>query len=259
MKLSVSVDIMFGKWGVPMSTEDFLKHLETVKKAGYEGIEILNWEQFDLDQVKAKKDELGLEVVNLFSKCERMGEAALKETFLQDLRKTIEAAHKLGCKNLFTSAGHARMFLSEQTFWANMIDAMKEARKVLDGEGVTLLMEPVNVKVDHAGVFPMNAQETFMLMQILDDPNIKVLFDLYHQQITDGNLVETIRHNISRIGHFHAAGVPGRNELKDSEVDFPFVIKEIEKLGYDGYLGMEYDATMDIYESLVQSRDYLLK
>lgn len=258
MKLSVSIDILFGKWGQTMETEVFLKSMETVKKAGYDGIEFLNWWNVDLDAVTAKKEELGLDVVTIPTKCECMGEVNERESFLQDLRKSIDAAHKLGCRNLFTSAGHIKMFLSEQTFWENMIETLNEAGKILNGEGVQLLIEPVNVKVDHAGVFPLNSKESFFLMRILDDPNIKVLFDLYHQQITDGNLLETIRKNIGRIGHFHAAGCPGRNELEFSELNFAYLVKEIDKLGYDGYLGMEYTPTMDRYESLVRTRELIM-
>ena len=254
MKLSVSIDILFGKWGETLPTDVFLKDMETVKRAGYDGIEFLNWWNVDLDAVAAKKEELGLEVVTIPTKCECLGAESEKEPFLQNLKESIQAAHKLGCKNIFCSPGHVRMFLSEQTFWKNMIETLREAGKILDGEGVRLLMEPVNVKVDHAGVFPMNSQESFFLMQILDDPNIKVLFDLYHQQITDGNLLETIRNNIERIGHFHAAGCPGRNELEFSELNFAYIVKEIDKLGFDGYLGMEYSPSMDVYEGLVRTK-----
>jgi hydroxypyruvate isomerase len=258
MKLSVSVNILFGQFGQRMETSKFLASMEAIKKAGYDGIEFLDWEQVDLDAVKAKKEELGLDVVTIQVQCERMGEEGLREVFLQNLRNSIEAAHKVGSKTVFTSAGHERMFLSREAFWNNMIETLKEARPILDGEGVTLLMEPVNVDVDHAGVFPMNTRESCFLMQILDDPNIKLLFDLYHQQITDGNLLESIRANIDLIGHFHAAAVPGRHELMESELNFPFIVKEIDKLGYDGYLGMEYSPTYDVFEGLVRTKEYLL-
>ena len=126
------------------------------------------------------------------------------------MKATIDAAHKLGCKNIIVGPGHTQMFLSEQTFWKNMIACFREAKKVLDGQGITLLIEPVNVKVDHAGLFLSSSKDAFLLAQIIDDPNIKILYDIYHQQITDGNVLETISMNIDRIGHFHAAGMPGR-------------------------------------------------
>lgn len=257
MKLSVSIDILFGKWGEIMETEKFLNCMETVKKAGYDGIEFLNWWNVDLDAVAAKKDELGLEVVTIPTKCECMGAESEREAFLENLKKSIEAAHKLGCKSIFTSAGHERMFLSREVFFDNMIETLKEAGKILEGQGVTLLIEPVNVKVDHAGVFPLDAHDAFMMMRVLNDPNIKILFDIYHQQRTDGNILETIGLNIDRIGHLHAAAAPGRNEIEFSEINYRYIVKEVEKMGYDGYLGMEYSPTMDVYTGLVRSKELL--
>ncbi|BAK47565.1 hydroxypyruvate isomerase [Clostridium sp. SY8519] len=256
MKYSCMVDIFFGQWGVPMSTETYLESLETLKEAGYDGFEILSWWDDDLDAIKAKADELGLEVASIMCKCDCMGAPELKETYLNDLKASIEAAKKLGCKQVFNSLGHERMFLSRQEFFANTIDTLKEADKLLEGTGVELLIEPVNVDVDHAGVFPLNSHDAFFLIRALGDtPNIKILFDLYHQQITDGNLLETITRNINRIGHFHAAGSKGRNELEYSELNYAFLREEIEKLGFDGYLGMEYDPTMDKLESLIRSKN----
>ena len=94
------------------------------------------------------------------------------------------------------------MFISEQTFFRQMINTLKEAGDILEGTGIRLLIEPVNVKVDHAGVFPLDSHDTFFMMQVINSPNIKVLYDIYHQQITEGNLLETIGNNIEHIGHF---------------------------------------------------------
>ncbi len=259
MKLSVSVSILFGKWGQKMEMDVFLKSMETVKKAGYDGIEFLNWWDVDLDAVVEKKKELGLEVATIMMRNGCLGDAKEKEPFLEELKATIDAAHKLGCKNIIVGPGHTQMFLSEQTFWKNMIQCFKEAKKVLDGQGITLLIEPVNVKVDHAGLFLSTSKDAFLLAQIIDDPNIKILYDIYHQQITDGNVLETISMNIDRIGHFHGAGMPGRAELEFSELDYAYVVKEIDKMGFDGYLGMEYTPTMDQYEGLVRTKALLEK
>ncbi|OON86732.1 hypothetical protein BXO88_06950 [Oribacterium sp. C9] len=251
------VDIFFGKWGYQMTTEEYLEAMEMVKKAGYDGIEILQWWNDDLDAIKAKKDELGLEVTSMMTKVECLGAASEKEQFLSDLKDSIAAAKKLGCKNIFCSPGHSRMFISEQTFFDTMIDTLREADKILEGTGVTLLIEPVNVKVDHAGVFPLDSHDAFFMMKILNSSNIKILFDLYHQQITEGNLLETISKNIDRIGHFHAAGSYGRHEIENSELNYPFITSKINELGYDGFIGMEYDPTMDKLESLTRSKNLI--
>ncbi len=253
MKLSVSMDTLFR----PRDTESFLKGMETVKRAGYDAIEFLRWWDVDLKAVAAKKEELGLEVAAILTNCGCMGDAAAREPFLEDLKKSIEAAHILGCPNLIGQTGLTKMFLSEQTFWDNMIESFRQGGELLKDTDVTLIIEPVNTKVDHAGAFMDTSKDSFFLMRILNNPHVKILYDLYHMQITDGNLLETIQHNISRIGHFHAAGVPGRHEPEFSELNLPYIVREIEKLDYDGYLGMEYRPTMDPYESLVRTRELI--
>ncbi len=259
MKLSVMVDIFFGKWGYQMTTEEYLRAMEIVKEAGYDGIEILMWWNDDLDAIRAKKDELGIEVAAMMTKVDCLGASKEKENFLADLKESIKAAKKLGCKNLFCSAGHSRMFISEQTFFRQMINTLKEAGDILEGTGIRLLIEPVNVKVDHAGVFPLDSHDTFFMMQVINSPNIKVLYDIYHQQITEGNLLETIGNNIEHIGHFHAAGSWGRNEIANSEVNYPFVTAKINEMGYDGFIGMEYEPKLDKLDSLLQSKGLIVQ
>mgnify|MGYP002621622710 CR=1 FL=1 len=108
MKLSVMVDIFFGKWGYQMTTEEYLRAMEIVKEAGYDGIEILMWWNDDLNAIRAKKDELGIEVAAMMTKVDCLGASKEKENFLADLKESIKAAKKLGCKNLFCSAGDDR-------------------------------------------------------------------------------------------------------------------------------------------------------
>ena len=94
-------------------------------------------------------------------------------------------------------------------------------------------------------------------MKAVDSPNIKLLYDCYHMQLMEGNLVNQITENIDYIGHFHSAGVPGRHELHKGEINYPFVIKAAEDAGYDRYFGFEYWATYDNKESVKDILKYV--
>jgi len=103
-----------------------------------------------------------------------------------------------------------------------------------------LVLEPLNVYVDHVGYYLYSSQEGFDIVEAVGSKNVKLLFDLYHQQIMEGNLIRNSTNNIYKIGHFHAAGSPGRHELYIGEVNYPEVFKAIDEAGYRGYVGFEY-------------------
>jgi hydroxypyruvate isomerase len=105
---------------------------------------------------------------------------------------------------------------------------------------MTLLLEPLNIKVDHAGYFLSRTDEAFSIIHDVNHPSVKLLFDIYHQYITEGEVIEAIRGHIGSIGHFHAAGYPGRHELHIGEMDYARIFSAIEETGYSGYVGLEY-------------------
>ena len=113
-----------------------------------------------------------------------------------------------------------------------------------------LVIEPLNTYVDHAGYYLWSSDEAFQIVGEVNSPNIKVLFDIYHQQIMEGNIIPRIRKNINSIGHFHAAGSPGRHELDSGEINYPNIFEAIGEAGYTGYIGLEYFPLKDAVEGL---------
>ncbi|MBR5261383.1 MAG: TIM barrel protein, partial [Oscillospiraceae bacterium] len=99
---------------------------------------------------------------------------------------------------------------------------------------------PLNVKVDHPGYYLTSSAEAFELVREAGSPNVKVVFDIYHQQISEGNIIPNIRKNIGLIGHFHAADNPGRMEPGTGELNYRKIFAEIDSLGYRGFVGLEY-------------------
>jgi hydroxypyruvate isomerase len=131
---------------------------------------------------------------------------------------------------------------------------LKEAVKIAEDSGVTICMEMLNSKVNHPGYMCDNYAWAFELCRRVDSPRFKLLFDIYHMQIMEGDLISTIKQNILHIGHFHTAGVPGRHELDENqEIYYPAVMRAIVDSGYQGYVAHEYSPVRDAIPSLVQA------
>jgi hydroxypyruvate isomerase len=125
--------------------------------------------------------------------------------------------------------------------------------------GVTLLLEPLNDKYDHPDYWLTSSDLGGEICRRIGSKRLRMLFDCYHMQTMEGDLVNHIKRNIDVIGHFHSAGVPGRHEVFIGETNYPFVLSQIEQLGYQGVFGLEYAPSMDDETSLKQTLAYLSK
>jgi hydroxypyruvate isomerase len=95
------------------------------------------------------------------------------------------------------------------------------------------------------------------VLEAVEHPNAKMLYDIYHMQIMAGNILDFVGRNLKHIGHFHIAGVPGRHEPDACELNYPYIVREIQKMGYKGHFGLEYWPTVDPEQSLERTRRYL--
>jgi hydroxypyruvate isomerase len=120
------------------------------------------------------------------------------------------------------------------------------------------LLEPLNTHVDHAGYYLDSSVEGAELVRAINSPHLRLLYDVYHMQIMEGNVIANIEKNLDLIGHFHSAGVPGRGELFMGELNYPQILQRIAARGYKGRFGLEYFPKMkDNLASLKQVRAYL--
>jgi hydroxypyruvate isomerase len=173
-----------------------------------------------------------------------------KSMYLKRLTKTIETAHMLDCEKMITCSGNVLKGLSRQRQTRNAIRTLKEGCRVAEKEGITLLLEPLNTTVDHSGYFVDSARLGFEIVRDVGSPNLKLVYDVYHMQMMEGNILQTIERNLKSIAHIHCAGAPGRHELDLGELDYRNILKKIDELGYDGLVGLEYHPTVGSEESL---------
>ena len=182
-----------------------------------------------------------------------------REKYLERLKTVLSMASSIGCDKAVTCTGNTVSGLSRMEMKKNTIETLGAAADIARANNFTLLLEPLNTRLDHPGYFLNSGMEGAEIVREINSPNLKLVYDLYHMQIMEGNLLDFIEKNLDIIGHFHAAGVPGRHELFDSEVDYRFVIENIEKMGYKGRFGLEYvPAMQDQQVSLTAVRQYLL-
>ncbi|MCX5644280.1 MAG: TIM barrel protein [Phycisphaerae bacterium] len=173
--------------------------------------------------------------------------------FLEEFKTNIKAAAEYKWPNVITMAGD-RAGISDAEGMDNCQAILKEAVKIAEDAGVTICMEMLNSKVNHAGYMCDHYVWAFELCKRVNSPRFKMLFDIYHMQIMDGDLIATIKKNIQYIGHFHTAGVPGRHELDENqEIYYPAVMRAIVETGYPGYVAHEYSPVRDPIQSLVQA------
>jgi len=178
---------------------------------------------------------------------------SMHSKFLEDFKANIPAAAEYKWPNVICMAGD-RKGISDEEGMDNCHAVLKEAVKIAEDHGVTICMELLNSKVNHPGYMCDKSEWGFELCRRVNSPRFKLLYDIYHMQIMEGDLIATIRKNIQHIGHFHTAGVPGRHELDENqEIYYPAVMRAIVEAGYQGYVAHEYSPVRDPLESLVQA------
>jgi len=173
--------------------------------------------------------------------------------FLEDFKKNIKAAADAKWPNVICMAGD-RAEISDEEGMDNCLTILKEAARIAEDNHVTLCMELLNSKVNHPGYMCDKSEWGFELCRRVNSPRFKLLYDIYHMQIMEGDLIATIRKNINHIGHFHTAGVPGRHELDENqEIYYPAVMRAIVETGYTGYVAHEYSPVSEAVPSLIQA------
>jgi len=229
---------------------DLKSSLEAIAQLGIRNYEIWSWWDKDIDLLKRETERLNLQITAMCTKFISLVNSAERHAYIQALSETIQIAKQLQCTTIITQVGHELPRLSRSLQHYNIVTGLKACVPLLQAAGITLVIEPLNTLVDHPGYFLWSSDEAFEIVGKVNSPHVKVLFDIYHQQVMEGHLAQRIQQNIQHIGHFHAAGNPGRNELDYGEIHYPNLLRSIHSTGYKGYIGLEYIPLDDPLEGL---------
>lgn len=182
---------------------------------------------------------------------------ATRKQWLDRAEMTIDFSRKAGIPATIVCTGNKVAGMSDSEMMRSVIDGLKATVRMAERAGLTLLLEPLNSRYDHPGYWLTGSDRGAEICRKIGSERMKMLFDCYHMQIMEGDLVKHIARNIDVIGHFHSAGVPGRNELFKGEIDYPFVLSCIKETGYKGLFGLEYMPSMKDETSLKKTIEYL--
>jgi hydroxypyruvate isomerase len=177
---------------------------------------------------------------------EGLNDPANHDGIVKGLTEIIPRAARAGVPNVITFVGNRQPGLDDATARDNCATALSRVKPVAEAEGVTVCVELLNSKVDHEGYQGDRTAFVVDVVKAVGSPRVKALYDIYHMQIMEGDIIQTIRDNAPWIGHYHTGGVPGRHEIDDTqELNYRAICRAIVETGYTGYLAHEFVPTTD--------------
>jgi hydroxypyruvate isomerase len=239
------------QWCYPHMSLDELA--EYSAKIGLRGVDLLQPDDYEVPRRYGLICTMGYagggEIGKALNRIEN--HAAIEQGF----RTNIPRAAKAGVPNVITFSGN-RAGMSDEEGARNSIAGLNRVKKIAEDHGVTICVELLNSKHDHHDYMCDHTAWGVRVVQEVNSPNVKLLYDIYHMQIMEGDLIDTIRTNIGWIAHFHTGGVPGRHELDNTqEVQWDGVMRAIAETDFKGYVAHEFVPAKDPRESLRQAAD----
>lgn len=238
----------------------FEEKMEAAAKAGLQSVEFVGehyeWSDADIERTKklARSLKLGIDTLSSVPMWGRqkinMVDPAGRDVFLKEVSKNLVFAQKLEIPMALLMTGNAVAGMSFEQQFSAMVECAKRCGDLAEKAGITLIVEPLNTKVNHKGYFLSNCVDGLRLMKEANHPRVKLLFDLYHEQVQIGNVIRTALEAMPYVRVFHVADNPGRNDPGTGEMNYSNIYKAISKAGYDGYMTMEYLPLGDQVKSL---------
>lgn len=176
-----------------------------------------------------------------FSKVTFAGaDTALRENVLKEVRESVEIAKRMNTKYVHNVLGLEHPSLSYDFQMVKAIELLKRIADIYEPHGIVMVMESMNHKINHAGMFLHTIPQAYALAKAVDSPSVKILYDFYHVQIEEGNLLPTLDYAYDQIAYIQVGDTPGRNEPTTGEINYPNVLRHLNEKGYRGFIGLEH-------------------
>ena len=252
-------DVTPGRLGLSVAARNFgpvpvLEALRNVARIGFDACDNFNWrDEAEFARYLEGLARFGLRagvlVVNKVPDVNALGcsltDAADREGFLRELRRCIAAAETANCRILEVLTGNAIPGVPRGELMNSCVETLREALPMLEQHRITVVVEMLNSTEEHPGYFLDTVRDALLLIDRVGSPRVRLLFDIYHVQLGEGNIIRKLRDHASYIGQIHFADVPGRHEPGTGEVNFRNVFKAVYDLGdrYTGHVTAEYEPT----------------
>lgn len=241
----------------------FEQKLEVAAKAGCQSVELvgehLEWSDTKIAEMKklARSLNLGMDTISAMANWPKepvsMVDPAQRDNMLKGVARNIEFAKKLEIPQLLLMSGNA---IAGKTFdeqYASMLEGCKRAGDLAAKAGVTMIIEPLNNKVNHKGFFMSNCVDGLRIVKETDNPHVRLLFDIYHEQVQLGDVTRKVVEAAPYTTVYHIADNPGRHEPGTGELDYSNIYRAIAKAGYDKFITMEFLPSGDQTEILTKA------
>lgn len=239
MKYSMCADIMYvavGEHGpVWPDTDGVIEAMELAKANGLQAIEFFDWESRDITKIAAKSKELEIGIQAFCSKGgEYLGNPEKMNDMIEGIKESVKAAEILNSKQLIFNGNAYQRNISLEEVHQVMVEGLKKAAPIAEEAGITIIVEPVS------GGYFVDSAEPFAILDEVGSDNVKLLYDIFHYQLMEGNICNTIKEHLPQIAHIHGAGAPMRCELTAGELDYSFILNFLKEIGYDKCFGLEF-------------------
>ena len=245
----------------------FEKRLEKVAEAGYKNVELVGeyqkWSEEDYVRANAKRKELGISFDATAGLKHGVANPTDREALLADLREALVSMEKLSCPSIILLSGDVVPGLSRGAQHQSCIDSLKAAAKLVEGkkiagEPVRLLLETID-PLENPKYYLTSASEAFEVVKAVDHPQVEFLYDFFHEQIAEGNLIDKLEKNISHVALVHIADVPGRHQPGTGEINYESIFRKLGELKYRGTVAMEFLPTGDPVAQLRAAREMAIQ
>ncbi|MBP1988771.1 TIM barrel protein [Paenibacillus eucommiae] len=252
MKFSLCIGAYSGK--------DEIYHLEKIKEHGFQGLEYYAWWNLeDLKRVAKEQERIGVGISATCTKFMNLVDASLRESYLEGARQTIEACRILNVKSVISQTGNVLEGIPREVQRQSMVETLKRCAPLFEEAGIILEVEPLNGLIDHQGHFLQRSDESVEVIDQVGSPYVKLVFDVYHQQVTEGNVIRNAIGYKDRINHYHIADNPGRKQPGTGELNYFNILKAIKETGFNGFIGLECGYTIDTDTALDQFKKEILE
>ncbi|MEW6672747.1 MAG: TIM barrel protein [Thermodesulfobacteriota bacterium] len=248
MKKSVCIEMLFTE--VP-----FEDRFQCARESGFDYIEFWSWKDKDIQKIKERCRACNLKVASFSGDQDfSMIDENQRQDYVAFINESIAAAKFLNCDHLVVHSnalgenGVVKNHYLESSYSKKvtvMFDVLKALAPKAERAHVTLALESLNTRVDHAGNFLTSTREAAEMIRLVNSASVKILYDIYHMQIMEGNIIRTLEEYIDTIGYIHVADVPGRHEPGTGEINFVNVMKTLKQLNYDGIIGFELTPSLN--------------
>ncbi|MBS1800183.1 MAG: TIM barrel protein [Acidobacteria bacterium] len=238
---------------------NFEQNLETVAKAGFRHIEMIGefwqWTDADRERYMAKMASLGITIDATTGMKLGFADPATGDAYITELKKLIVAAKQVKCTRLILMSGKVLPAVGDEGQRAASIATLKRAAEVLEAEGMTALLEPID-RLENPTYWMDGVEEAATITRAVGSPHIRVLYDFYHEQRTRGNVIEKLEKAFDQIDLVHIADVPRRSDPGTGEMNYANIYRKLKALNYKGMVAMEFYPEGEPVEALRKARLY---